>query len=102
MEFCRILSIHSRLSLCMVISKISPEIIMAEIVFLESLAFQFHARMLSSKVAQSLKSYRHFSDLGVGIAMLYVSGKANTSIHVLGGDDTARPLTLARNEKVAG
>ena len=28
-----------------------------------------HARMLSSDVAQSLKSDRHFSDLGVGIAL---------------------------------
>ena len=37
--------------------------------FLESVAFQFHARMLSSEVAQSLKSYGNFSDLGVGIAL---------------------------------
>ena len=29
--------------------------------FLESVTFQFHARMLSSEVAQSLKSYGHFS-----------------------------------------
>ena len=53
---------------------------------LESVAFQSHARMLSSEVAQSLKSYGHFSDLGVGIAlivtaMLYFSGKANASIY---------------------
>ena len=37
--------------------------------FLESVTFQFHARMLSSEVAQSLKSYGHFSDLGVEIAL---------------------------------
>ena len=37
--------------------------------FLESVTFQFHARMLSSEVAQSLKSYEHFSDLGVEIAL---------------------------------
>ena len=37
--------------------------------FLESVTFQFHVRMLSSVVAQSLKSYEHFSDLGVGIAL---------------------------------
>ena len=39
--------------------------------FLESVASQFHACMLSSEVAQSLliKSYGHFSDLGVGIAL---------------------------------
>ena len=36
--------------------------------FLESVTFQLHARMLSSEVAQSSKSYGHFSDLGVGIA----------------------------------
>ena len=34
---------------------------MSKIVFLESVTFQFHARMLSSEVAQSLKSYGHFS-----------------------------------------
>ena len=34
-----------------------------------TVTFQFHARMLSSKVAQSLKSYGDFSDLGVGIAI---------------------------------
>ena len=39
-----------------------------EIVFLESVTFQFHARVLSSQVAQSLKSYGHFSDLGVETA----------------------------------
>ena len=50
------------------------------------------SRMLSSEVAQSLKSYGHFSDLGVGLlsvtAMLDFSGEANTSIHGLGKDDT--------------
>ena len=35
--------------------------------FLESVAFQFHACMLNAEVAQSLKSYGYFSDLGVGI-----------------------------------
>ena len=49
--------------------------------------------MLSSEVAQSLKSYGHFSDLGVGslavTAMLDFSGNANTSI--LGEDNTATP-----------
>ena len=42
---------------------------MSKIVFLESVTFLFHARMLSSEVAQSLKSYGHLSDLGVGIAL---------------------------------
>ena len=41
----------------------------AESSLLESATFQFHARMLSSEVAQSLKSYGHFSDLGVEIAL---------------------------------
>ena len=54
------------------------------------LLFQFHARMLSSEVAQSLKSYRHFRTLRPGsllvTAMLYFSGKTNTSIHGLGED----------------
>ena len=50
--------------------------------------------MFSSKVAQSLKNYGHFLDLGVGLlsvtASLDFSGKANTSIRGLGEDDTAR------------
>ena len=38
----------------------------------------------NNQVAQSLKSYGHFSDLGVTVtAMLNCSGKANTSIHGL-------------------
>ena len=37
--------------------------------FLESVTFQFHARMLSSEVAHSLKSYGDFSDSGVGITL---------------------------------
>ena len=49
--------------------------------------------MLSSEVAQSLKSYRHFSDLGVGIVFSHrhvgCLGKASTSIHGRGEDDTA-------------
>ena len=50
--------------------------------------------MLSSQLGQSLKSYRLFPDLGVGIAlghchMLNFSGKANTSIHGLGEYNTA-------------
>ena len=49
--------------------------------------------MLSSEVAQSLKSFGHFSDLGVGVAMLDFSGKANTSIHGLGEEDTARSMS---------
>ena len=44
-------------------------IIRSKIVFLESVTFQFHARMLSSEVAQSLKCYGHFLDLGVEIAL---------------------------------
>ena len=72
-------------------------VIRAKIVFLESVTFQFHACMLSSEseVAQSLliKSYGHFSDLGVGISLSHrhvgFLGKANTSIHGLGEDDTA-------------
>ena len=38
-------------------------------IFFKSVTFQFHARMLFSEVAQSLKSYGHFSDLGVRIAL---------------------------------
>ena len=51
--------------------------------------------MLSSEVAQSLKSYGHLSDLAMGsrslsvTALLNFSGKANTSIHGLGEDDKA-------------
>ena len=41
----------------------------SKIDFLESVIFQFHARILSSLVAQSIKSYGHFSDLGVEIAL---------------------------------
>ena len=52
-----------------VISNTCPWIIRSKIVFLESVTFQLHARMLSSEVAQSLKSYGHFSVLGVGIAL---------------------------------
>ena len=37
--------------------------------FLESVTFQFHARMLISEVAQSLKRYGYFSDLEVEIAL---------------------------------
>ena len=37
--------------------------------FLESVTFQFHPHMLSLEVAQSLKSYGHFSDPGVGIVL---------------------------------
>ena len=44
-------------------------VIRSKIVFLESVIFQSNAHMLSSEVAQSLKSYGHFSDLGVGIAL---------------------------------
>ena len=44
-------------------------VIRSKIFFLESVTFQFHARMLSSEVAKSLKSYGHFSDLGVRIAL---------------------------------
>ena len=36
-----------------------------ENIFLQSVTFQFHARMRSSEVAQSLKRYGHFSDHGV-------------------------------------
>ena len=50
--------------------------------------------MLSSQVARSLKSYRHFSDIGVDITLSYrmlnFLGEANTSIHGLGHGDTAR------------
>ena len=35
----------------------------------KSVKFHFHARMLSSEIAQPLKSYGHFSDLGVEIAL---------------------------------
>ena len=51
--------------------------------FLESVTFQFHARMLNSEDAQSLKSYGHFSDLGVGIALntgRFATGKVRHKI----------------------
>ena len=51
------------------ISKICPRIITSKIVFLESVTFQLHTRMLNSQPAQSLKSYGHFSDLRVEIAL---------------------------------
>ena len=38
-------------------------------IFLESAIFQFHARMLSSEVAHSLKGYGHFSVFVVRIAL---------------------------------
>ena len=44
-------------------------VIRSKIGFLESVTFQFHARMLSSEVAQSLICYEQFSDLGVGNAL---------------------------------
>ena len=48
--------------------------------------------MLSSQVAQSLKSYGHFSDLGgeIGLSQRHVdlSSEANTSIHGLEEHDT--------------
>ena len=44
-------------------------VIKSKMFLLESVTFQFHARMLCSEVAQSLKSYGHISDLGVGIAV---------------------------------
>ena len=54
---------------------------------------QFNARMLSSEVAQSLKSYDIFQTLGSGslsvTAMFDCWGKVNTSFHGLGEDDTA-------------
>ena len=52
-----------------VISKTCPRIIRAKIDFLKSVTFQFHARVLSSQLAQSLKSYGLFLDLGVEIAL---------------------------------
>ena len=66
--------------------------------FLESVPFQLHARMLISYSAESIKSYEHFSDLGVDIALshrhakktLMFSGKTNTAIHVIGEVDMAR------------
>ena len=70
--------------------------IRSKIVFLESVKFQFQASMLSSEVERSFKSYGHISDLGVGIALSHrhvgFSGKANTSIHGLGEDDTASSI----------
>ena len=40
--------------------------------FLESVTFQFHARMLSSEVAQSIKSYGHLLDLGIALSHRHV------------------------------
>ena len=52
-----------------VINRTSGRIIRSKIVFLESMTFQVYARMLSSKVAQSLKCYGYISDRGVRIAL---------------------------------
>ena len=77
-------------------------IIRSEVVFF---SFQFHARMLSSEVSQSLKSYEHFSGLGVGISLshrnvgFFISN--NTSIHSLGEDDTSRDLPAASGTIIA-
>ena len=46
-----------------------PRIIRSKIFFLESVAVQLHTHILSSHVDQSLKSYGHFSDFGVEIAL---------------------------------
>ena len=43
-----------------VISKTSTRINRMKIGFLESVTFQLHARVLSSEVARSLKSYGYF------------------------------------------
>ena len=87
-----------------VISKTCTGIIRSKIVFLESVTFQLHARMLSSEVAQSLKSYGNFRTLGTRslsvTAMLSFSGKANTSIHGLGVDDTAKGWAHMQYEHV--
>ena len=56
--------------------------------FLESVTFHVHAHMLSTEVAQSLKSYGHFSDLEVGVALSH-RHVIFSSIHGLGEDDTA-------------
>ena len=52
-----------------VISETSPRIISQKYIFLESVTFQFHARMLSSQLVKSLISYGHLSDLEVEIAL---------------------------------
>ena len=68
-------------------------VIRSKIVFLESVTFQFHACMLSSESEVAQSSHRSFRTLASGslsvTAMLDFSGKANTSIHGLGEDDTA-------------
>ena len=68
-------------------------IIRLKIVFLESVTFQLHARMLSSVALKSLQSYDIFRTLRSGslslTAMLDFSGKADTSIHGLRVDDSA-------------
>ena len=51
-----------------IISKTWPPLIRSPIGLLESVTFQLHDRMLSLFVATSLKSYGHFSYLGVQIA----------------------------------
>ena len=69
-----------------------------KIFFLQTVTFQLHTRMLSSQVAQSLKSYGHFFSLGsrplsvIANPMGGFSGKANKSIHGLVEDDTASPV----------
>ena len=65
-------------------------------VFLESVTFQLHARILSSDVAQTLQIIDIFRTLEAGslsvTAMGFFSSKANTSIHGLGEDDTASTI----------
>ena len=60
--------------------------IRSKIAFLESATFQFHAGMLSSV----MDIYRILGSSSLSVsALLNFSGKANTSIHGLGGDDKA-------------
>ena len=54
--------------LWMGMSKTCTRINRSKIVFLESVTFQLHARIFSSRAAQSIKSYEHFEELGVEIA----------------------------------
>ena len=67
-----------------------------ENIFFELVTFQLRGRLLSSFPAHSLKGYRHFSDLGVAIALSQrhvdtwiSSDKTNTTIHCLGEDVTS-------------
>ena len=96
-DFSHRLTAYNRWSfLWTIIPKTSPRIIRSKIVIFRISnisVIRLYDRMLSSQVAQTLKSMDIFRTLGSRslsvTAMLNFSGKANTSIRSLGEDDMA-------------